>query len=545
MTQAVPVHSVLVETCWHTSTDGSCRRWTIHILSGFSFAMSEHLTPLDATFLELEEADESAHMHIGGIMVFDPQSDGGSPSREDLCEHLASRLAQLPRYGHRLSEPHTGGLSWPEWEDDPAFDLRRHLGRAAVPAPGGQEELQEWASGFFSQRLDRHRPLWEMVIVEGLANGRWALATKTHHCMVDGVGSVDIGHLLLDATPDATPLAPQSASPANGRSGGHAPTSFNGHRPTSNAQPTAPGPLASLAHAWAGLLPVDTIVHAAQMGAHGVLHPRDALRSARSALGMIVREELHAAPRTSLNAPIGTRRRFEVVRVPLADLREIKSSLGGTINDVVLTVTASGRRALLESRGEALPAGGLRAMVPMNVRVASEHLALGNRISSLFVELPVADADPVRRYRETVIRSEALKSDGQQAAGTTAVIELAGLAPPVIHASIAQALYATRLFNVTITNVPGPQQTLYAFRAPLREVYPLVPLAAEHAVGVAVLSYDGNVFFGVVADPDAVPDLEVLLSALGASVEKLLAVVRQDGVAPTDGVPRARRPRRS
>ena len=196
---------------------------------------------------------------------------------------------------------------------------------------------------------------------------------------------------------------------------------------------------------------------------------------------MIVREELRAAPHTSLNGPIGTLRRFDVVRAPLADLKEIKNSLGGTINDVVLAVTASGLRALLESRGEALPAGGLRAMVPMNVRVASEHLALGNRVSSLFVELPMAEADPVRRYRETVARSESLKSEGQQAAGTTAVIEIAGLAPPVIHATLAQALYATRLFNVTITNVPGPQQTLYAFGAPLREIHPLVPLAAEHS----------------------------------------------------------------
>jgi WS/DGAT/MGAT family acyltransferase len=355
--------------------------------------------------------------------------------------------------------------------------------------------------------------------------------------MVDGVGSVDVGHLLLDTTPDVAPATSTSSS-ASG-SAGSATSLFNARRPTSTDPSTASGPLVSLAHAWEGLLPVDTIVHAAQLGAHGVLHPRDALRSARSALNMIVREELHAAPCTSLNRPIGTRRRFEVVRVQLGDVREIKSAMGGTINDVVLAVTASGMRALLQSRGETPPSGGLRAMVPMNVRVASEHLALGNRISSLFVELPVAEADPVQRYRETVARSESLKADGEQAAGTAAVIELAGLAPPVIHATIAQALYATRLFNLTITNVPGPQQTLYAFGAPLREIYPLVPLAAEHAVGVAVVSYDGNLFFGVVADRDAVPDLDVLLSALAASVEELLAAARADGLAPgANGAPR-------
>ena len=506
--------------------------------------MTAHLTALDATFLELEEGDESAHMHTGVIMVFDPRPDGGSPSREEVCSYLASRLGQLARCGQRLSEPHTGGMSWPEWQDDPAFDIGRHVARAALPGPGGDEELAEWASGFFSQRLDRRRPLWEMALVEGLANGRWAIATKTHHCMVDGVGSADVGHLLLDTTPDAAPVAPSPPSTATSGSGGGAPSSLVADRPTSSARPSAPGSLARLAHAWAGLLPVETMVHATQMGAHNVLHPREALRNARSALDVIVREELHAAPRTSLNVPIGTLRRFEVVRVPLADLKEIKNALGGTINDVVLTVTASGLRALLQSRGEALPAGGLRAMVPVNIRAASEHLALGNRVSSLYVELPLLEVDPERRYHETVARSESLKSEGRQAAGTTAVIELAGLAPPVIHATMAQALYATRLFNVTITNVPGPQQTLYALGAPMREVYPLVPLAAEHAVGVAAASYDGSVFFGVVADRDTVPDLEVMLHALGASVEELLAIARADGVALKDGATRPRRARR-
>jgi diacylglycerol O-acyltransferase len=487
--------------------------------------MSQHLTPLDATFLELEQADESAHMHIGGIMVFDPPPDGRPPSYEELCQHLLSRLGQLPRYGQRLSEPHTGGLSWPEWEDDPAFDIHTHVTRAAIPAPGGDQELAEWSSGFFSQRLDRHRPLWEMALVEGLADDRWALAHKTHHSMVDGVGSVDVGHLLLDTTPDVGRAGPASSSAGSGVSGSHAP-SPPADRPVSTSHPSSPGPLASLARAWAGLLPVESMVHAAQMGAHGALHPREALGNARSAVDLIVREELHAAPATSLNVPIGTRRSFEVVRVALADLKEIKSSLGGTVNDVVLAVTASGLRALLQSRGEALPPQGLRAMVPINVRIASEHLALGNRVSSLYLELPVAQGDPVRRYRETVARSESLKSAGRQAAGSTAVIELTGLAPPVIHATMARALYATRLFNLTVTNVPGPQQTLYAFGAPMREIHPLVPLAAEHAIGVAAVSYDGNVFFGVVADRDTVPDLKLVVSAMNASVKELLSAAR-------------------
>jgi len=338
--------------------------------------------------------------------------------------------------------------------------------------------------------------------------------------------------MLLDTTPDAAPAAPSSAS---GGSGGHEPSSsFGVDRPTS----TARGSLARLAHAWDGLLPTDTIRGAARMGASGVLHPLEALTRARAAIDVIVREELRGAPHTSLNVPIGTRRRFDVVRVPLADLKEIKASLGGTVNDVVLTATAAGVRGLLESRGEEPPATGLRAMVPINVRAASEQYALGNRVSSLYVALPLAEADLVRRYHETVANSESLKSQGRQATGTTAVIELAGLAPPVLHAAMARALYATRLFNLTVTNVPGPQQTLYAHGAPLREIHPLVPLAAEHAVGVAIVSYDGNVFFGVVADPDAVPDLDVMLNALGASVEELLAVAGAEQVALEDGAPR-------
>jgi WS/DGAT/MGAT family acyltransferase len=451
-------------------------------------------------------------------------------------------VRQLPRYQQRLSKVHTGGLSWPEWEDDPAFEVGRHLTRAALPSPGGYEELAEWSSGFFSQRLDRHRPLWEMVLLEGLSDGRWALAHKTHHCMVDGVGSVDVGDVLLDTEPD--PASSSSAVSAKGESGDGGSSSHGADPPASSGHASATRSLASLAQVWEGLLPLDSIRHAAEMGAQGVLHPRAAVRNARSAVDLIVREELRSAPHTSLNEPIGTRRRFEVVSVPLAELKEIRRSLGGTVNDVVLTVTASGLRALLESRGEPVPTQGLRAMVPMNLRIASEHLALGNRISSLFVELPVAEADLVERYQETVGRSQSLKAAGEQAAGSTAVMEVAGLAPPILHSTLAQALYATRLFNLTITNVPGAQQTLYLLGAPLREVYPLVPLAAQHAIGVAAFSYDGNVFFGVVADRDGVPDLAVLLTAMRASVEELLSVARMQAARSTgrtSGPARSRR----
>lgn len=505
--------------------------------------MGARLSALDATFLELEEADDSAHMHIGAVMVFEPPPGGQPPSREQLRQHLAERLTQLPRYRQRLSQTRTGGLSWPEWQDDPAHDPGRHLTRAALPAPGGSDELAEWASEFFSKRLDRRRPLWEIAIVEGLADGRWALAHKTHHCLVDGVGSVDVADVLFDSQPDAHgPPAgariTRRARPDGGtRAAAHAepetPDSPDAHGTGHDSERT----LRSVARAAEARLGVDTIVNAARFGAHNTLHPREALGRARAAIDMIVREELKGAPHTSLNQPIGTRRRFEVVRVPLADLKAIRSALGGTVNDVVLTATAGGLRALLRSRGEPLPAQGLRAMVPMNVRDAGERLALGNRVSSLFVDLPVAPAELAARHRETVARSQALKSTGQ-AQGSAAVIEIAGLAPPVLHATLARSLYATRLFNLTVTNVPGAPCTLYAFGAPLREVHPLVPLAAEHALGVAALSYDGNVFLGVVADPDQVPDLAVFIDAMRSSIEQLLAAARARETAGAGGASR-------
>jgi WS/DGAT/MGAT family acyltransferase len=464
--------------------------------------MSDHLTALDATFLELEQADDSAHMHIGAIMVFDPGPGVRRPSREQLVRHLAQRLGMLPRYRQRLSEPHTGGFSWPSWVEDPHFQIDRHIARAALPEPGGHAELMEWASDFFAQRLDRRRPLWEMVLVEGLDGGRWALATKTHHCMVDGVGSVDVGHLMLDAEPHphGRRRSPQAPGPAAVSDGG---TSA----------------LARILAPWE--LPASALSHAARIGAHGALHPRESLRRARAALEVIVRDELVGAPGSSINVPIGTLRSYRSMSVPLAQIKDIKADLGGTVNDVVLAVVAGGLRELLAARGEDLPRRGLRAMVPMNVRTEEERLALGNKVSSLFVELPVAESDPLARYRETVARSRALKDDGRQAEGTAAVIDIAGVAPPAFHSALAQALYAKRLFNLTITNVPGPPGTLYAFGAPLRAVYPLVPLAAEHAIGVAVVSYDGEVFFGVVADADTVPDLPVMLDGMDAALAQL------------------------
>ena len=456
--------------------------------------MSEHVSPLDATFLELEEADPSAHMHIGAVMIFDPLPGGGTPTVDAVRELLLERLGVMPRFHQRLSESTTGGLTWPSWVDDDAFDITSHVRRAALPAPGGEAELTEWAAEFWSHRLERTRPLWEMVLLEGLEDGRWALASKTHHCMVDGVGSVDVAHLLLDANPE--PAA----------------------RPAPDGTPAADAGGAGLAHLPAALL------HGLRAGVEAVSHPTELAEvphRGRALAELLLRNEVRAAPHTSLNGPIGKQRRFAVADARLEDLKAIKRTLGGTVNDVALAAVTGGLRAVLEAREETPPEAGLRAMVPVNVRGAAEQLALGNRITSLFVHLPVDEGNALVRYARVLEDAERLKAGDQAMAGST-LVQLAGLAPPILHTFLAQSLFATRLFNVTITNVPGSQTTLYAFGAPMRRVLGLVPLAAEHAIGVAILSYAGTVTFNVIADHDSVPEVDLVVAGIEQTLEELL-----------------------
>ena len=481
--------------------------------------MSDHLTPLDATFLELEQLDEGATMHIGGVMVFDPPDSGGAPSVEEVRDDLAGRLAALERYTQRLSAERTGGLSWPRWERDPRFDVANHIQHVALPHPGSDEELCAWAGDFFSHRLDRTRPLWEMALIEGLEEGRWALAHKTHHSLIDGVGSVGVARLLLDGADGAAPAA--AAQPLDG----------NGlERSWYERLPRPSDTLADLAR---------TGAHAAEAGLHAALHPRETFERTLSLAELIVRDELIPAPHTSLNGPIGANRRFAIVRADLGELKAIGHALGGSVNDVVLAACTAGLRELLLSRDEALPQDGLRAMVPMNVRKASEQLDLGNKVTSLFVELPVAEPDSEARLRKIAARTHELKSSGA-ATGASAMIDLAGFAPPILHAMIARSLYATRLFNVTITNVPGPQFPLFGLRCRLREIHPLVPLAADHSVGIAIFSYDGGVVFGLSADRDSTPDLDALRAGIEQDLRDLRSLGATQSPPGPNGTRRAR-----
>lgn len=424
---------------------------------------------------------------------------------------LGQRLTAMNRYRQRLSAPTTGGLHWPSWEPDLNFDLAAHVRRVRLPGRGTDEALREWASDFYSNRLDRSRPLWELVVISGLEGGRWALASKTHHCMIDGVGSVDAALVMLDG--ERNPERPPEAS------GGEAEEPATVAEQRGGFLDRVPGaPLLRLP-----LRTASALLEAGRSGADLAIHPshtRDALRRSRALVETLVRSELMAAPKTSLNVPIGGKRRIETVEVPLESLREIKQELGGTINDVILAVIAGGLRDLLLARGEELPASGLRAMVPVNIRSAGDQLAIGNRITSLFVPIAVAEGDPWQRYRRQVEDAESLKA-GDQALGSTAIIDFAGHAPPVLHGMIARSLYATRLFNLTITNVPGPQRPLYAFGSKLLSVWPIVPLASEHCLGIAVFSYDGRLFLTVNADYDSTHDLAVLIDGIRAAIDQL------------------------
>jgi diacylglycerol O-acyltransferase len=465
----------------------------------------DDLTALDATFLELEQADEGAHMHIGGALVFDPLPGDGTPALEAVREHLSSRLHLLPRYRQRLSHPRTGRLSWPSWQEDPGFDIDSHVRHATIPAPGEDAELLEWVGDFYSHRLDRTRPLWEMVLLDGLAAGRWALVWKTHHCLVDGVGSVDVAHLLLDTAPEGAPELPPAPEPAGGG-------------PGDVIRSWVPRPPSAVRQA------SGAAAAAARGAVHAALHPREALRESAAMIDLLVRDEVLAAPRSSINTPIGGGRRMAVVRVPLADLKAIKDAFGGKVNDVVLAAAAGGLRDLLEARGDDPPRAGLRAMVPVNVRTETQHGTLGNRVLSLFAHLPVAIADPRERYEAMVRDTSRLKRSGQ-GVGAAALVSVTSLAPPVLHSALARALFDSRLFNITITNVPGPREPLYALGAPMVEVIPLVPLFGDHAIGIAVVSYAGEVVFGLNADRAAVPDLGVLAEGIAGAIEELQSLV--------------------
>jgi len=455
----------------------------------------DRLTATDASFLAQE--GPAAHMHVGAVMIF----EGRPPAYDDLADHVRERLHLVPRFRQKLAFPplETGR---PLWIDDPCFNLEYHVRHTALPAPGSEEQLRALAARLHSQALDRTKPLWEIWLVQGLEGGRFALLSKSHHALVDGISGVDLVTVLFDLQPVAAEVE-HSGTPWRPRS--------------------SPSRLDMAARGVRGLigLPFDAAARAARAAAH----PHEALADTREALegiGELVWAGLNPAPETPLNVEIGPHRRVLWVRHELTDFKRVKYALGGTVNDVVLAVVAGALRSWLHSRGVRTEGLELRALVPVSTRARDQHHELGNRLAAMRAPLPVYVEDAAARLRVVREAMNGLK-ESKQAVGAEVLAGVQSLAPPTILAQASRLNFSTRLFNLLVTNVPGPQFPLYLLGRRLEDLFPVAFLPKRHALAVAVMSYDGGMDFGLLGDYDAMPDLEQLAEMFDASLAELLA----------------------
>jgi len=471
-------------------------------------AQPQRLSGLDTSFLHLERG--GAHMHVASVIVF----AGDPPPYDEVLAAIESRLHLVPRYRQRLAfVPLEQGR--PVWVDDPHFNLRYHVRHSAIPSPGSDRELKRLAGRLFAQPLDRGRPLWDIALVEGLApledgTPRFALITKTHHALVDGVSGVDIVSVLFEPTPDAAPPPP--------------------------APPYLPRPLPSGAKLLADALVERTIEPREIL--RGV---RRATRAPREALSQVAGLTTLAwtsrrAPDTPLNVPIGPHRRYDWLDADLERVKQVKNALGGTINDALLTVVALGLGAFLRERGMDTRNLTLKAMIPVSVRADSQQGALGNRVATMWAPLPVGVTDPVAMFAEIHESMRGLKESGQ-AVGAQALTSLADFAPPTILSQAARLQARQRYFNLVVTNVPGPQKSLYLLGRRMLRLYPVVPLARGQALGIAIMSYDGTLGIGLLGDYDALHDLEVLTGLLQDALAELEAAAGLPPAAPGTPAP--------
>ncbi len=469
-----------------------------------SVANPDRLSALDTAFLHLEDHG-TAHMHVASVMVF----SGQTPSVDTLIDHLVGRLDLVPRYRQRLAYvPLDQGR--PVWTDDPHFNPRYHIRHTALPRPGDDAALQRLAGRLFSQRLDRSKPLWEIWLVDRLDGDRFALICKTHHALVDGVSGVDITSVLFDASPTPAP-------------------------PVQVIEPWAPKPLPGPAK-----LLAEALLERSTIPGEMVRGVRRAVRAPRRLIGR-AREELvglgatalagisDPAPPSPFNVEITGHRRYTWVDADLAQFKAIKDALGGTLNDAVLTVVALTLGDYLRGAGHETTDLVLKAMVPVSVRSEHEAGALGNRVTAMWAPLPVGLTDAVSVFEEIHIAMDEIKRSGQ-AVGAQTLTELAGLAPPTIASQAARLQARQRFFNLVVTNIPGPQLPLYLLGRELIGLYPVVPLAKRQALGIAIMSYNGHLGFGLLADFDALPDLDAIALALEGSIA---ALSRAAGVART------------
>jgi WS/DGAT/MGAT family acyltransferase len=462
----------------------------------------DRLSAVDASFLAQE--GRSSHMHVGAILLF----EGPPPSHDEIVGHVESRLHLVPRYRQKLAFPRFE-MGRPLWVDDPRFNIEYHVRHTALPPPGSIEELRVLAGRIFSQRLDRTKPLWEIWFAQGLANNRFALITKTHHAMIDGIAGVDLASVLFDLDP-----VPQEIEPDE---------SWAPHPEPSQAELVADG-VKGLARVPFGV---------AERALRAVRDPARAagkVREAAEGVGEVVWAGLNPAPDTPLNVPIGPHRRVRWVQSRLNDFKEIKNSLGGTVNDVVLAVVTGALRRWLRLRGVRSEGLELRALVPVSIRTEDERGALGNRIAAMRGPLPVYCTDPVSCLELVRGSMQGLK-ESKQALGAEVIAGLQDFAPPTLLAQASRLNFSTRLFNVIVTNVPGPQFPLYLRGRELEELIPMAFLPENHALAIAIMSYNGRLDFGLLGDYDAMPDIEDLALFLEDSLVELLEEARRRGKA--------------
>jgi diacylglycerol O-acyltransferase / wax synthase len=441
----------------------------------------DRLTALDSTFLHLED-HSSAHMHVASVMVF----EGEAPTLQELVEHVQGRLHLVPRYRQRLAHV-PFGQGRPLWVDDPHFNPYYHIRHSALPRPADDTALKQLAGRLFSQRLDRSKPLWEIWLVQSMSGGRFALIAKTHHALVDGISGVDITTVLFDTAAEPVPTAPPS---------------------TWSAKPL-PGQAKLLGEA---LMERTTVPAEMARGARALFRaPRRAasqLKDGLASIGATTLAGINApAPPSPFNVDIGPHRRYTFVDAELARFKAIKDSLGGTLNDVVLASVSLALGRYLREKGHDTDGLVLKAMVPVSVRSKDERGALGNRVAAMWAPLPVGVENAAECLRQIAAAMADLKKGGQ-AVGAQVLTNLAGFAPPTILSQAARLQARQPFFNLVVTNVPGPQFPLYLLGRRLQVLYPVVPLAQRQALGIAVMSYDGHLGFGLLGDYDALPDIE-------------------------------------
>jgi len=461
----------------------------------------DRLTPVDASFLHQE--GPVSHMHIGGLTIV----EGPPPTMDEFLEQIRRRLHLVPRYRHKLA--HTALDSGrPVWVDDPSFNLEYHVRHTALPAPGGREQLQDLTARIFSQQLDRSKPLWEMWIIEGLEDNRFALITKTHHSLIDGIAGVDLATVLFDLSPDPPPVA-------------------SDRRPW---QPhPEPGTVHLLAAGLQGALRTGVALFEGALSA--LAHPERALDRARESaegIGEIIWAGLNPAPETPLNVAIGPHRRFIALTNRLEDFKIVKNAFGGTVNDVVLTVVAGALRSFLISRGRRTEGVEMRALVPVSVRIEGEHG--GNRIVVMRGPLPVYISDPLNRLRFVSNAMDGLK-ESKQALGAEVIAGAQAFAPTTILAQASRLNFSTRLFNLIVTNVPGPQFPLYVLGREMLQAFPVAFLPENHALAIAIMSYNGQMNFGLLGDFDALPDIDSIAENISAELQTLISLARESEAA--------------